>query len=363
MNASSAPEPSQPGARRLGAASRLAWLIVAGIAVGVLVWGFFRGSAEREGEAERERPVEAPLRVATVAGEPTITLSQDELARADIELATLEETQFTAQLSAYGTVLDSGSLVQLSSSYAATLAELQKTRARLKASQSAAERAQRLYDDQQNTSLANLQAAQAAFAVDQANVAAGEVAVENLISAARQAWGVELGRALVERTPKFLQLLEMEEVLVQVTLPPNASLAEPPQQATARIAGRTIATVRYLSRAARTDPRIQGLSYFYTGPAGAALLPGMSVTVLLDAGQTVSGAVVPADAVVWMQGRAWAYFRRGEGTFARREVPVSQPVAAGYFVAGLTGGTEIVRQGAQLLLSEEFRSQIQVGEE
>lgn len=343
--------------------ARLAWLLVAGVALGVLVWGYFRGTAEREGEAERERPVEAPLRVTTVAGEPTITLGRDEQARAGIELTALEETRFTRQLRAYGAVLDSGPLAELSSRYAATLAELQKARARLTASQSAAERAQRLYDDQQNTSLANLQTARAAFAVDRASVAAEETAVENLASDARREWGAALGGALIERTPEFMQLLQMQAVLVEVTLPPDATLDEPPRQATARVRDRTIATVRYLSRASRTDPRIQGVSYYYTGPADAGLLPGMSVTVLLDAGETISGAVVPVDAVVWMQGRAWAYFRTAQGTFARREVPVDRTAADGYFVAGLTSGTEVVGQGAQLLLSEEFRSQIQVGEE
>lgn len=329
-----------------------------------LIWGFLQGSAERAREAERERPIEAPLRVATVAGEPTVTLTEDEIVRAGIEVIEIQDTTYPAQLRAYGTVLDLAPLVELSNTYAGTLAELETARARLTASRTAVERARRLYDDQQNLSLAELQTAQAAFEVDQANVAAGEAMLENLASTARQQWGVELGRALVERTPVLLRLLEMEDVLVQVTLPPGESLDEPPSTAAAGVADAMTATLRYVSRAARTDPRIQGLSFFYTAPADGALLPGMSVTVLLDTGETITGAIVPADAVVWTQGRAWAYFRSDERSFARREVPVDRRAPdGGYFAAGLTSGTEVVREGAQLLLSEEFRSQIQVGEE
>jgi hypothetical protein len=41
---------------------------------GGLLWFYYEGQRERAMEAERERPVRAPLRVSVVAGEPTITL-------------------------------------------------------------------------------------------------------------------------------------------------------------------------------------------------------------------------------------------------------------------------------------------------
>ena len=54
----------------------------------------------------------------------------------------------------------------------------------------------------------------------------------------------------------------------------------------------------------------------------------------------------------------------GEQTFARREIATEAPAPdGGYFVKGLPNPAEVVVQGAQLLLSEEFRSQIRVGEE
>ena len=344
--------------------ARVVWLLIVGVAVGAVIWGYLRGSAERALEAEREQPIEAPSRVATVAGEPTVSLTGDEMARAGIEVIEMTAVQYPVQLRAYGTVLDLAPLVELSNAYTGTLAELETARARLGASRAAVERARRLYDDQQNMSLAELQTAQATFEIDQAGIAAGEAALENLASTARQQWGTELGRALVERTPLLRRLLEIEDVLVQVTLPPGESLDDPTPAAVANVTSTMTATLQYVSRAPRTDPRIQGQSLFYRAPADTALLPGMSVTVLLDTGETIAGAVVPADAVVRTQGRAWAYFRSGEQRFVRREVPTERLApSGGYFVAGLTNDVVVVEQGAQLLLSEELRSQIQVGEE
>jgi hypothetical protein len=69
--------------------------------------------------------------------------------------------------------------------------------------------------------------------------------------------------------------------------------------------------------------------------------------------------------VVWWAGRAWVYRRLGQDSFSRHEIPTDMPAEkeAGFVApANLFKADEkIVTTGAQLLLSEEFRSQIQVG--
>jgi hypothetical protein len=73
--------------------------------------------------------------------------------------------------------------------------------------------------------------------------------------------------------------------------------------------------------------------------------------------------VIPNDAVVWWQGKAWCYIEQTPGKFTRKEVPTSSPVSSGWFVTeGFAPGTKVVTSGAQTLLSEEFRSQIQAEE-
>ena len=63
-------------------------------------------------------------------------------------------------------------------------------------------------------------------------------------------------------------------------------------------------------------------------------------------------------------GKAWVYCQLSADRFARREIPATQPTDDGWFVpSGVKVGERVVASGAQLLLSEELKSQIQVGDE
>ncbi|MCK9912242.1 hypothetical protein MXD81_24015, partial [Microbacteriaceae bacterium K1510] len=80
-------------------------------------------------------------------------------------------------------------------------------------------------------------------------------------------------------------------------------------------------------------------------------------------GKPVDGVIVPATAIVWWAGRAWVYRRTGDDTFTRLEIPVDMPAEqdGGFVVPAhlLADNDDVVITGAQMLLSEEFRSQIQ----
>ena len=355
---------SQPQ-NRMGKAVR--WLIATIVVTGAsaaVIWGFIEGRNERVIEAGRESPVEAPLRVSTVGGEPTITLDAATRQNSGIQTAQLQNAAREPQLQAYGTVLDLQTLTELSNSYSAMKAQLQTAQAKADASRMAFERERRLYQDQQNVSAAQAQATEAAFRVDEASVAAAEAQLQNLASSAVLQWGAVLGGALVDRSSMLLRLLQRRDVLVQVTLPPGEVLKEPPKVTVAQAGDAIRSNMQYLSPAPRTDVRIQGISFLYIAPAASGLLPGMNVAVMLPAGKAAEGALVPPSAVVWYDGEAWAYFRTGAQTFVRREIATSTPSPdGGYIVKGLPNDAEVVSQGGQLLLSEEFRSQIQLGEE
>lgn len=342
----------------------LALLIVVAAAATAVIWGYLAGQDERATEAEQDTPIKAPLRVSTVNGEPTITLDAAALRNSGLETLALQTAARTPELQAYGTVLDLQLLTDLSNNYTATKAQLQTAQAKLNASRLAFERQQRLYQDQQNVSAAQVQASESAYRVDEATVAAAQAQLENLGSSAIQQWGPALGRAVVDRSPLLLRLLQRQDVLVQVTLPPGEALTDPPAVAVAQVGNAMRVQIQYLSPAPRTDARIQGFSFLYVAPATSGLLPGMNVAVTLPAGRAAMGILVPASAIVWTDGKAWAYFRTGEQTFVRREITTDTPAPdGGYIVKGLADKSEVVTQGGQVLLSEEFRSRIQVGED
>jgi hypothetical protein len=122
--------------------------------------------------------------------------------------------------------------------------------------------------------------------------------------------------------------------------------------------------ITFVSPATHVDPKIQGVTLFYAAPAESSLLPGMNVLAFLPTGKIIDGVGVAASSVVWWQDRAWVYQRTGPDKFERVEIATDMPApAGGYIVAGMPPDVQIVSSGAQLLLSEEFRSQIQVDED
>ena len=325
-----------------------------------LVLGAAQGRADSD---DSEAPVRAPSRVAVVNGATVITLDAKARAQNGIETAVPETRRVRRQLRAYATVLDPGPLTRLRSHYAVARARLQVAQAKLAASQTAFERAQGLYRDGQNASLAELQAAEAAYRTDRAELSAARSELAGLAASARQAWGAALGKSLVADTPAIERLIERRELLLQLTLPPGSALARPPAQAALETNLGRRAAIALVSPAPRTDPRIQGESFFYTVPAASGVLPGMELLAWLPSGAAIEGAVVPPQALVWWRGSAWIYRRAGPSTFARLRIATDQPApGGGYVVQGLPAGSEIVTRGAQLLLSEEFRTRIQVGD-
>ncbi len=95
-------------------------------------------------------------------------------------------------------------------------------------------------------------------------------------------------------------------------------------------------------------------------------LSGITTTVLAPApvgGPGPSHAImVPDSAVVWLGGRAWIYVEKDAERFVRRPVPVDHRVREGFVTDQFAAGDRVVAQGAQLLLSEELKSQIQIGD-
>ena len=343
---------------------RLGRRLMAAVAVAVVVagaaWGFLAGQAERPKDADDEAVTE-PQRVSIVNGAPVVTLDVATQAASGLETVPLKTIAYQQQLRAYGTVLDLQQLTELGNSYIAAQAARQTAQAKLTASKPAFERAQTLYRDKA-ASAAQVQAAEAAFRVDEAGVAAADSQLRTLTATARQAWGSVLAQALVDRTPMFTRLVDRQDVLLQVTLSPGVVLSQPPTSAFVVLAGSSRAELQLVSPATKTDPHIQGVSFFYTAPATTRLLPGMSVLAFVPSDASVDGTLVPAAAVVWWQGRAWVYLKSGADRFVRHAVTTDLPTPDGSYVArDLPTDAAVVTQGAQMLLSEELRGQMRMG--
>jgi hypothetical protein len=331
----------------------------------VAIWGFVEGRRELAQEAERERPVKPPQRISIRGNEVVITLDAAAQEQSGLRTAALQQTQYPEQLRAYATVLDLQPLVDLDNSYALAKAQLGGAQAKLDASRAEFEREDKLFKTQTSiVTLDKLQAAESAFHTDEAALASAEAQLRTVEETAEQSWGPVLGRQLGEDNQLFTRLVRRQDYLVQVTLSPGVLVTTPPPTATIQLETGQPREIHFVSPATKTNASIQGVSLLYSVPASSDLLPGMNVLAFVPLGSTIDGVVVPGPAIVWWQGRAWVYIRTAPSTFARKAISTDYPLPeGGYLVRTLSSGTEVVVQGAQMLLSEEFRAQIQVGEE
>ncbi len=92
----------------------------------------------------------------------------------------------------------------------------------------------------------------------------------------------------------------------------------------------------------------------------ASLRAGMRVSVWVPQhAEVVSGALLPASALVWYAGVQWFFVEIAPGEFERRRLPAAVTHGLGVIVAdGLESGTPVVVRGAQTLLAEQLRQRI-----
>lgn len=332
-------------------------LIVAGLAI----WGFIEGRKESAQEAERERPVQVPSRVLAQPDGTAVVFDAAAQKRADITVEAARPTTRRGEVEALATVLPPQELIDLRNTYVAARTQVERTQAAAQASRREYDRIKALHGDEFNVSTKALEAAQAQWLADEAAARGAAEALEAAARGARQKWGDVLAAAVADNAARFRHLAEGRELLLRIAAPTSSALTKPPAKARVAASDGSFRTATLISPSPQADPRIQGLTFFYAAPAGS-LLPGTTLTAYLSIGAKRSGAIIPADAVVWWQGKAWYYVQSAPDHFVRRELTGATPVDEGWFAPALPS-LQVVVRGAQTLLSEELRSQIQVGEE
>ncbi len=328
---------------------------------GLAIWGFIEGRKELALEAERERPVQVPSRLVAQPDGTVVVFDADTQKRADIAVAPVAASTRRGEAEALAAIQPAQELIDLRNAFVTARSQADRTRAAAQASRREYERIKALHSEDFNVSTKALEAALAQGQADEAAVRGAGEALSAVEQGARQKWGSALTAAVLGDAPSFKRLTEGREVLLRVAVPAGTALAKAPAAARVAASDGSFRTAALVSASPVADPRIQGPTFFYTAPA-EGLLPGTTVTAYLPAGAEHNGGLIPAEAVVWWQGKAWYYVQSAPDRFVRRELAGALPVDQGWFVAGLPAIRVVVR-GAQTLLSEELRSQIQVGEE
>lgn len=273
--------------------------------------------------------------------------------------------------------------ITLGDRLAAARADIDSSSASLTTARGALDRARTLNADDKNVSDKAVQEAEARVAAEQARLtAAGQTVklIESSLTSTRDsALALEMERGgqvvevlvhpgeSVESGQPILRVARFDQLLARVDVPAGDTVAATITAASIVPLGQEDRPVRgeRVALAAAVDPKTQGQPFlFRVSDSSQSLRPGLSVTAYLEIpGTARSGVVVWRSAIVRQSGKAWVYVQTSDDQFARREVALEEPTDEGWFTHSLSSGDRVVITGAQTLLSEEFKSQIQVGEE
>lgn len=173
-------------------------------------------------------------------------------------------------------------------------------------------------------------------------------------------WGDRISNWIFSNDNALSKLVKGELEVIEAAAPVSDMSIHDYQTATITTSsGRTVAA-KFLGYSGVADPMFQMRSIFFLiAGRNQDLIPGVNVIAHVLADQIYSGVFIPKSALVWYKSKPWVYYEKRRGEFCRIPISTEIPQPGGYLLAGiLKSGDVIVSKGAQLLLSEELKSQI-----
>jgi hypothetical protein len=329
----------------------------------------FYGKDEYETyQNSKDDEISSPNRVTQKEGINMVSLSLAAQQNSGITTEKVLASTFQGKIKSFGNIISIDSLIEARAKYLSTQSEINLASSTSGNNKQQYQRLKALNEDDKNVSDHAVQEALATVNADNAKIKASELQLKSLQSSVQLQWGEELAKLAYEDPlePRLANLLNRKNVLIQISLPPNA--ATPKSGSTIYLAPANESAVpikaTYISPAAQSDLIGYGKTFYYSAPA-ESLRIGMRVNIEANSNTSSisSSGVIPNQAVVWYGGKPWAYFKQGknkqgEDQFIRKPVNTESEVATGWFNQGLDTNSEVVVNGAQLLLSEEFKYQI-----
>lgn len=333
-------------------AAALLVAVLAGLWVGS---NFHSASADAEALHSPRAQGEEPKRT-----EPGVTLNQTERERAGIATTVVRPVEAQTQSQAIATVLPLQELIGAADALVTARAQAERATSALAASRRDFERLSGLHAQDRNVSDRALEVAEATWRADEAGARSAQSTLDSARASTRGRWGIVLTEAMALDAPLWRRLAAGQSVLLRVAASGAAPGAMPAAIEIESPDGRW-KPARQVSIAPIADPRIQSTTFFYdTDTRGIA--SGMTLAARFGAGEKQAGAMLPADALLWWQGRQWTYVEEVPGRFERREAVAARRVDNSWFVPGFERAT-VVSRGAQALLSQELRSTVNVDED
>lgn len=280
-----------------------------------------------------------------------VTLSAEEVQNLGITTVAAQAAEYHSTVSGYGVVVPLDTIAQADSDFLTAQAAAAQ-------SGSAATRTRFLFTHEGAASRDSMEATQSKAAADQAALALAQRKAE-------ATFGHDAPWQAGARGPIMRRLASGGTVLVRATFPMGAFEGQKPASlAITRLGTSAKSWTATTIWEAPADPAFPGHG-FYALVEGSGLAQNEHVNVNVPTGAPEAGVIVPVAAVVFGENEAWVYTAREKGNFVRTAVPITNPVADGYFVparSGIKAGQALVVNGAGLLLAREQNPSTEVEE-
>jgi hypothetical protein len=288
----------------------------------------------------------AALCAATLAGaQPAggvVTLSAAAQQRIGLSTQTLGTVRRSAEIDAFAKVLDPGPLVQSEN-------DLETAEAASAASRAEAARTKALHDSGGSVAAKDAEAAQSQARQDAIKV----VLLRRQIDLQ---WGSGVSRLSDARRKALVAGLAAGRIALVHVDTHNNEGQDGAKQVKVDI-GNDSVTGAVIGPARAAEPRLQssGLIVEITGKDAILLSVGLTQSAHIEESSSLSGVLLPREAIIRFRGSVWAYVRTGPTTFQRRLALSPQPEKDGLFVAqGFAAGDAVVVTGATNLFAAEL---------
>jgi hypothetical protein len=297
------------------------------------------------------------------AGSMIVVLDDEAEAYAGIETQTLTETLFFPEVKAQATVVDVGELLAIRADFNQARAALNVAKVAESSAKQEFVRLKKLSQGAGSVATKNVNYAEARWREEKAKLQGLQFQLKDVKDQARQTWGETVSAWVIASNSKQLErLISQQDSLLLVslsakqTLPENVSIIRISRDGQRQDARKAY----FISPAMSSEQLIQGETYYFRTAMGK-LRSGMRVDVWMSkTTDALTGIFIPDEALVWYAGQAWTYIELEKGKYQRRSLKGSINSEGGIFLQqGIEKGDLLVLTGSQMLLSEEFRWQIQ----
>jgi hypothetical protein len=297
------------------------------------------------------------------AGNMLVVLDDEAESYAGIETQTLTETLFFPEIKAQAKIVDVRELLAVRAEFNQARAALNVAKVAESSAKQELSRLEKLSQGAGSVAAKNVNYAEASWREARAKLQGLQFQLNDVKDQARQRWGETISSWVIDTSSKSLErLISQQDSLLLVSLPTEQTLpADVNVIRISRDGKRQEARKAYfVSAAMNSEQQIQGETYYFRTATGK-LRSGMRVDVWISkTNEALTGVFIPDEALIWYAGQAWAYIELEEGKYQRRSLREHIDSEGGIFVQqGIDKGDALVMTGSQMLLSQEFRWQIQ----